>query len=156
LASDMKPYAERFRNALQTLRRKLALDHDKQSKYGLTSPQFYILYMIREKGTCKVTALAEEMDVKPSAITVMIDRLVNHDFVERLQDKNDRRVVLMRITDEGQRVLHELEQHSNEIIGRYFSSLSSDEVEKMIETLEKITVDLSVQDSGRQTNGIHE
>jgi DNA-binding MarR family transcriptional regulator len=136
--TDMKLYAERFQSALQILRKRMAQDFTKQVNFGLTLPQFYILYMIREKGTCKVTALAEDMEVKPSAITVMIDRLVNHNFVERLADINDRRVVLLRITEVGLNAVNEIEQRNNEMIGNYFNKLSTSEVENMIQTLEKM------------------
>lgn len=138
METDMKLYAERFRSSLQILRKRMSQDFTNQNNFGLTAPQFYILYMIREKGTCKVTALAEEMEVKPSAITVMIDRLVNHNFVKRLADENDRRVVLLQITDAGLNAVKELEQQSNEMLGNYFSKLSSTEVEHMIQTLEKM------------------
>jgi DNA-binding MarR family transcriptional regulator len=135
---EMKLYAERFRSSLQILRKRMSHDFANRNNFGLTAPQFYILYMIREKGTCKVTTLAEEMEVKPSAITVMIDRLVNHNFVERLADKNDRRVVLLQITDIGLNAVKELEQQSNEMLGTFFNKLSPSEIENMIQIFEKM------------------
>jgi DNA-binding MarR family transcriptional regulator len=138
MGTEMNLYAERFRSALQTLRKRTVQDFNSQDNYGLTGPQFYILYMIREKGTCMVSVLAEEMDVKPSAISVMIDRLVNHNFVVRLADKNDRRVVLLQITDAGLHAVKQLVQRSNEMLGDYFNKLSETEVEVMIHTLEKM------------------
>jgi DNA-binding MarR family transcriptional regulator len=140
----MKQYADRFRYALQILKKKMSHDFANQFSYGLTAPQFYILYMIRENGTCKVTALAEQMDVKPSAISVMIDKMVNQDFVIRLTDKNDRRVVLLQITEAGLHAVKELELQSNEMIGKYFDKLSLDEIEHMIQTLEKMNNDNKV------------
>jgi DNA-binding MarR family transcriptional regulator len=141
METDMELYAERFRSSLHILRKRMSQHFTNQDNLGLTAPQFYILYMIREKGTCKVTALAEDMEVKPSAITVMIDRLVNHNFVERLADINDRRVVLLSITDAGLNIVKKLEQRSNEMLGNYFNKLSTHEVENMILTLEKMLND---------------
>src|SRR4051794_13940718 len=115
MGTEKELYAERFRSALQNLKKKMAHDFASQDNHGLTTPQFYILYMIRETGTCKVTALAEQMGVKPSAITVMIDKMVNHDYVIRLADPNDRRVVLLQITEAGLHVVKEMEQQSNEM-----------------------------------------
>jgi MarR family transcriptional regulator, organic hydroperoxide resistance regulator len=141
MGTDKELYADRFRSALQNLKKKMAADFANQFNHGLTTPQFYILYMIRENGTCKVTALAEQMGVKPSAISVMIDKMVSHDYVIRLADANDRRVVLLQITEAGLYVVKELEQQSNEMIGNYFEKLSVDEIESMIITLEKMNAD---------------
>ncbi len=41
------------------------------------------------------------MYVKPSAITVMIDRLIDQELVERYHDKDDRRVVVIELTKKG-------------------------------------------------------
>ncbi|MBW7454681.1 MarR family winged helix-turn-helix transcriptional regulator [Paenibacillus sepulcri] len=110
-------------------------------KSEMTIPQSIILFIIRDNGPLKVTALAEQMGVKPSAISVMIDRLVLLDFVVRLPDHNDRRVVLLQITDAGRAASKRLEEQNNELIGQYFSKLSVDEIENMLVTLEKIIKD---------------
>jgi len=141
MGTDKEIYAERFRSALQVLKKKMSQDFANQFNHGLTTPQFYILCMIRENGTCKVTALAEQMGVKPSAITVMIDKMVSHDYVKRLADPNDRRVVLLQITEAGLHVVEELERQSNEMIGNYFEKLSVAEIESMITLFEKMNGD---------------
>ena len=153
METDMKKYAERFGNSLQVIRKRLINDFTDMPSQGLTPPQFHILMIIQDKGPFKVTALAELMGVKPSAITVMIDKLVSLGFVQRKDQENDRRVVLLSITDEGVRTVAELKARSNEIIGGYFSKCSVEESESMVRTLEKITQELSIQESGRKENG---
>ncbi len=143
----MKHYAERFGNALQLIRKRLLSNFTELSGQGLTPPQFHILMIIHEKGPFKVTALAELMGVKPSAITVMIDKLVSMGFVERKDQENDRRVVLLSITKEGVRMVNLLKARSNEIIGGFFAACSVEEVESMVRTLEKITSGLTDQDT---------
>ena len=64
---------------------------------GLTPPQFYILKILDHYGASRATKLAK-MYVKPSAITVMIDRLIDQGLVERYHDKDDRRVVVIELT----------------------------------------------------------
>jgi DNA-binding MarR family transcriptional regulator len=58
-----------------------------------------------------------------------------------LADKNDRRVVLLQITEAGLHAVKELELQNNEIIGKYFDKLSLDEIVHMIQTLEKLNND---------------
>lgn len=45
--------------------------------------------------------ISKKMYVKPSAITVMIDRLIDQELVERYHDKDDRRVVIIELTKRG-------------------------------------------------------
>lgn len=68
---------------------------------GLTNGQIFMIYHINEVGSCTVSALAAKMEVKPSAITVMLDRLESHGYVIRERGTEDRRVVHVALTDEG-------------------------------------------------------
>ncbi|PYI53751.1 MarR family winged helix-turn-helix transcriptional regulator [Paenibacillus flagellatus] len=138
MGADKGGNVERFHAAIEFLKRKLSTEFFQHLKFGLTGPQFYMLYMIREKGPSKVTALADQMEVKPSAITVMIDRLVAQGFVAREHDAKDRRVVLVQLTSQGQEVLKQLEQKRKEIVGRYFDRLEPEEVDELIRILEKM------------------
>lgn len=138
---DLEKYIQRFLSANESLRRKIAMEHrilTEQTGSGLTRPQFFMLHIIKQHGPCKITQLAERMEVKPSAITVMIDRLVHSELVVRNHDPNDRRVVLVKLTQEGENELKKVEQLSKEIISRYFSRLEPDELARFIETFEKI------------------
>jgi MarR family transcriptional regulator, organic hydroperoxide resistance regulator len=154
LGAELNPHAERFRNAMKNLMQRLTQDQKNQSDIGLTRPQFFILHMLKVKGTCKVTALAEHMEVKPSAVTVMIDRLVNQGYVVRQHDPGDRRVVLMNLTEDGERVLQEFDRHSNEVFAKYAGRVEPEELEQMIRTLEKISGGgMPACEFGRNGNG---
>ena len=61
--------------------------------FGITGSQFHLLNKIQKEKVSNVKRLAEELDVKSSAITVMVERLVQHGLVSRVQDEKDRRAV---------------------------------------------------------------
>jgi DNA-binding MarR family transcriptional regulator len=138
LGADSQGYVDRFHSAMESFKRKIVQEFSGRLQYGLTMPQFFMLHMIRDKGPCKATALAEQMEVKPSAITVMIDRLVNHGFVERSHDERDRRIVLIRLTEQGKQVLVQMNQIRAEIASRYFDKIDKDEAEQFLNILEKL------------------
>ena len=79
------------------------------------------------------------MYVKPSAITVMIDRLIDQELVERYHDKDDRRVVIIELTKRKSRV-EEAMTARNEHIAKYFSHLELQERDllRLFEKLETI------------------
>ncbi|TNJ66932.1 MarR family transcriptional regulator [Paenibacillus hemerocallicola] len=138
MGADSQGYVDRFHSAMESFKRKIVQEFSGRLQYGLTMPQFFMLHMIRDKGPCKATALAEQMEVKPSAITVMIDRLVNHGFVERSHDERDRRIVLIRLTEQGKQALVQMNQIRAEIASRYFDKIDKDEAEQFLNILEKL------------------
>jgi len=123
------------------MQRKFAQEIGGESKYGLTPPQFFMLHLLRKKGPSKVTALAEHLEVKPSAITVMIDRLVQQGFAERQPDPNDRRVVLVGITPVGRQALEHFDARRKEIAAQFFNRLEPEELERLIALFEKMIGD---------------
>ena len=77
----------------------------------LTSNQYNVLRILRGAGDRTMTCgeVAERMIARDPDVTRVIDRLVKNGFVERHADADDRRVVRMRITDEGRAALRTLD-----------------------------------------------
>lgn len=120
------------------------------SELGLTRGQFYILKTIQSQGKCRATDIANAMEVKPSAVTLMIDRLEARQWVRRSQDTSDRRVIIIELTPEGKQILKKARQISDEVVKRYFSHLSSDDLDhllKIYERLERIIINENEQDA---------
>ncbi|KEK23813.1 MarR family winged helix-turn-helix transcriptional regulator [Bacillus gaemokensis] len=105
---------------------------------GLTPPQFYILKILDHYGASRATKLAKKMYVKPSAITVMIDRLIDQEWVLRYHDKDDRRVVIIELTKKGKATLEEAMAARNQHIAKYFSQLELQEREDLLRLFEKL------------------
>jgi DNA-binding MarR family transcriptional regulator len=134
----MDSLLHRFQVALESLKRGVNSDLLQKMDSQVTGPQIYMLYYINQQETCKLTQLAEKMEVKPSAITVMIDRLEKHGFVKRTHDTVDRRSVLVQVTPAGKEVLEKAMRQRNEILGTYLSRLEPTERLLIAELLEKM------------------
>lgn len=131
-------YVERIQTAIANTMRKLGPEIMRHKELGLTGPQFHLMQLIARAGPCNITHLAEQMEVKPSAITFMVDRLVHSGFVSRLNDEHDRRVVLISMTEKGREVLNEAQRRANRVIVRYFSRLEPNELEFLVAVLDKL------------------
>lgn len=57
------------------------------------------------KGKNTMKEIADELGITMPTATSLIERLVKADFVERIADENDRRVVKIKLTIEGQATL---------------------------------------------------
>ncbi|MBS4201322.1 MarR family transcriptional regulator [Bacillus sp. FJAT-49732] len=128
----------RIQIALQLLKRNVDSDFQNTYESKITKPQMFLMYAIYKMGKCKLSRLAEMMEVKPSAITVMIDRLEKDNYVKRSNDTIDRRAVMVELTPLGKEVLENTFKQRNEILKSYLTRLEQEEVLLFTELLEKI------------------
>lgn len=131
-------YSERFQRAFSLINRKLNGLITQDLPDGLTGPQCFILKLIMEKGHATTSHLAERMEVKPSAITVMIERLVQNGFVERSPDPNDRRVIQLQLTDSGRQAFFKIRQQYHSILSQLLHESDIEDREAFIASFERI------------------
>ena len=74
------------------------------SSYGLTPSQFEILTVLSEEGEIPLNRLSERLCCACSNVTGIVDRLERDGLVKRERSREDRRVILLALTDKGQEV----------------------------------------------------
>ncbi len=74
----------------------------------MSTPQFKALILIYEEEGVRMRELARRLGGSFSNATVLVDRLVERGLVERMDDSQDRRVVLVRVTEEGRYLIEQL------------------------------------------------
>ena len=72
---------------------------------GLTLPQLLLLQTIHELGDVTIGRLAQEMNLTQATVTTIVDRLSAADMVFRERDSQDKRKVLVHLTDKGHATL---------------------------------------------------
>ncbi|MGE4554094.1 MAG: MarR family winged helix-turn-helix transcriptional regulator [Desulfovibrionaceae bacterium] len=75
---------------------------------GLTLPQMHTLEILGDGGAMRMKELAGRMGVTTGTLTVLVDRLETRGLVRRKPNDQDRRSVLVELTDAGRR---HFEQH---------------------------------------------
>ena len=106
---------------------------------GVTRQQMILMYHIRSNERFNPKQLTERLGVKPSSITVMIDRLENMGYVRRTKDRTDRRVIRVELTSLGVEVLEEAIGEAYRIMDRLLTKLTEEEAARLIELLDKVT-----------------
>jgi DNA-binding MarR family transcriptional regulator len=125
---------EVFAEMVRTLHNELA----KQMVSGITGSQFFVLKKISDKGRMTVSEVAEELGVSLSAITALVNRLVNNGLAARTRDLIDRRLVWLEATDQGADVVKRCMEGRKKVAIKYFGRLPEKDVEKLIEIYEKV------------------
>jgi DNA-binding MarR family transcriptional regulator len=70
--------------------------------HDLTHLQFHVLEeLFQAKTAVSMTQLAQNMDVLKQQLTPLIKHLEEHDYVRKVHNSNDRRSVLLTLTEKG-------------------------------------------------------
>ncbi len=72
-----------------------------QSRYGVSGPQLWALWELRNAGRLTVSAVAERMHLHPSTVSGIADRLEAKGLARRARDDSDHRVVRLDLTEAG-------------------------------------------------------
>jgi MarR family transcriptional regulator for hemolysin len=64
---------------------------------GLSMPQIYTLMYLYHEGEVRISDIGVLMDVGKAAASQLVDRLVQQDLVERVEDASDRRAKKIRL-----------------------------------------------------------
>ncbi len=89
-------------------RHRTVWDAEPWLELNMSTPQFKALLLISDEEGIRMRELARKLGGSFSNATVLVDRLVDRGLVERLADSQDRRVVLVRTTEEGRRLIQQL------------------------------------------------
>ena len=73
--------------------------------FGITGPQLWALKTLSTNGSLPLGQLSQMMDLHPSTITGVVDRLEKKGYVVRDRVHKDRRVVMVQLTPNGRKVI---------------------------------------------------
>lgn len=104
----------------------------------LTNDQHYILRYIYKNGKATTTGLAEAFSVQKSAITAIVNRLVDKNLIMRTYDEADRRYIFLTLTEEGKKQFEETEKKIFNLVKSFIIKFDREEIENFIKTYEKL------------------
>ena len=87
--------------------------HQKVARFGVTSAQALVLLSLSEEDQITSRHLGEKTELDSATLTGLLDRLAKADLVERRSNPDDRRAILVCLTQPG----HETASQIKAIIG---------------------------------------
>jgi DNA-binding MarR family transcriptional regulator len=106
---------------------------------SLTLPQLRMLVVLRTRGPMNISRLGGHLDVIPSTAMRMVDRLVAAGMVERLANTGSRREILVRITEDGRRVVGEVTERRRAEIARIVAGMPAAHRSGLVAALREFT-----------------
>jgi DNA-binding MarR family transcriptional regulator len=107
-------------------------------KTKITMPQFFVLEFLDRGGESKMSGIAKFINVSTAAITGIVERLVRDGYVIRTSDPKDRRIVMIRLTSKGTRVVKDATERRKEVTMKMFGVISQEEREQYLKILSHI------------------
>ncbi len=104
----------------------------------MTFSQWSILRALGKFGPMPMSRLSEHMLVAPANITGLVDRLEKKGYVERKREERDRRLFMIELTENGQRIQEAITKQFQAYVRRVFSSLSDKEREVLLRLLSQV------------------
>lgn len=102
---------QRLRDIVRLLVRRLGiLERSEASCCGVTMAQCHALYELRGTEKISLNDLAESLRLDKSTVSRSVDNLVGSGLVVRETDPGDRRCVTLRLSDDGHRVLADIDK----------------------------------------------
>jgi len=131
-------YIDRFEAVSFTVTRRLNALIRECIDTELTLDQFLTLRYIHKNKSCTASELSEIFCVNKSATTAITSRLVDKQYITRVQDDKDRRVVSFRLSEKGTQVLEAAASRIHELLEGFISQFTQEEIDQFLTLYEKL------------------
>lgn len=104
----------------------------------LSIAQLKSFFFIANEGSTNFKKLAGALRVTPSTVTGIVDHLVDQGLVSRQEDPEDRRMLSLRITPEGQTLLAELRESTESQISALLARMTDEDLTSLVNGLQAL------------------
>jgi len=112
----------------------------KEKGIKLSMSEIHTLEAIQKSKGKTMSEVAKRLRITQGTLTVNINRLTNKGYVYRVQDKKDRRIYRLKLTDKAESVLEIHDYFHSELIDQLISKLSVDEKKLLADSLSQLNL----------------
>ncbi|MDD3840573.1 MAG: MarR family transcriptional regulator [Clostridia bacterium] len=109
---------------------------------GLTSAELKTIYTIGDGSPKTMSMLAADLGVAVNTPVTAVERLISKNYVERFRGSEDKRQVLVDLTNDGRQIFEEIKKRNLEITENIISSLEESEITSFKDILDKLNQNL--------------
>ena len=129
-------------------------DLDDATLGELTMAQVRVLFRLRNHGPMTSGGLANQLGVTLPTVTSVVDRLVGHRLVERRDDPDDRRRVIVALTVDGNALVERIQQGRRARLAAAIDSLDDPQRGCLVEGLSYLVAAIDNLDAVEQRESI--
>ncbi|MFC4776551.1 MarR family winged helix-turn-helix transcriptional regulator [Paenibacillus sp. GCM10023252] len=133
--------------AFRQVRRLIFTEWNKNNVHGLGMTHGKMLILLSEQGPQKASALADALSITSGAITGIADRMIELGYIKRERSEQDRRIVMMELTEEGQALVSKIMKVRQELMLKLFHGMSAEEMSQAIDIFRRMSVNLEEENT---------
>jgi MarR family 2-MHQ and catechol resistance regulon transcriptional repressor len=111
---------------------------EEMTKNKLSITEFSVLEVLYQKGKQTIQQIGNCILISSGSMTYVIDKLEQRGLLSRNACPDDRRVIHVILTDDGNELMEEIMPKYRELVDNMFDSLNSDEAEILVHLLKKV------------------
>ncbi|WP_432403439.1 MarR family winged helix-turn-helix transcriptional regulator [Wukongibacter sp. M2B1] len=94
----------------------------------LSKTELFAMFIVDRYGEVIMSKISDEINVSMSTATGIIDRLVKKKYLKRERSELDRRIVLIMLTEKGQKTIADLKDTMGNYLNRIYETLTDEEI----------------------------
>ena len=147
MALDRKDIRDEVLMALRRITRAIDIHSSHLAHHhGLTAPQLIVLGEISRSGKITAGQLAENVSLSNATVTGILNRISKRGLIERRRADDDKRRVLVKLTDLGKRALANAPSLLHDRFVKEFGKLENWEQTSLLSSLQRIASMMEVKD----------
>lgn len=111
---------------------------EEMTRNKLSITEFSVLEVLYQKGKQTIQQIGNCILISSGSMTYVIDKLEQKGLINRNDCPNDRRVIHVTLTDEGNELMEEIMPKHHKLVDHMFDSLNSNEAETLVQLLKKV------------------
>ena len=101
----------------------------------ISNNDMHIIAAVGEHGAKSMSAVAKIQKVTVGTLTIAVNSLVKKGYITRVRSEEDRRVVLVSLTEKGKKAFRHHEKFHEDMIQATLKDLSPDETKVLVKAL---------------------
>jgi len=137
--TNRKQQIEELVESMGSLKRNMTscgIDSTKTPR--ITPSQWSVVMLISQRGVTSVKELADALNIRSSAVTQLVDGLVENEYVERKEHAEDRRAVALTLSKKTKNQVEKMRVHMVKKFLEMFDILNDKEFDQFCNLHKKI------------------
>ncbi len=105
----------------------------------LTDNEIHVIEAIGLSGGRNMSAVAKSLQITVGSLSTSVSGLVEKGYVQRRRSEEDRRIVYVSLTEQGERAYRDRENHHRKMTMSIIKELDRDEQHVLVKTLDTLS-----------------
>ena len=116
----------------------ISLTRSIRTSTNLNPGSLYIMGILSSNEMMSMSEIGCKLKIPKPHVTSQVDKLIAEDFVERLNDPSDRRVINIRLTEKGKEGFQKIKQTISQEMRQRIETLDQQNIKTMLDSTQQL------------------